>query len=186
MITQSHHDAVLQVLEEESIDVALDGQIRRSLCLSFPNDAAHFSRSRSWHGSSPAYSVILRQEQDVIAHVGVVDRTISAGSRALRVAGVMNVFVLPSHRGRHLVERVMRAAMQEAQRRGMDIGLLFCLPSLIPLYARMQWRDAPGHEVVRTEGGRDLPLPPGNIAMYFPLRLAELPPGTLHLRGNDW
>lgn len=41
-------------------------------------------------------------------------------------------------------------------------------------------------QFLTVEDGRELPLPPKNIAMWLPLRTPTFPDGPLHLNGNDW
>ena len=190
-----------RIVDESSMPPELDAAIRRGLCLSFPKDAEHFRLGRDWHGSGPAYSVVVldavpvvavpvgRQataSPEVVAHAGVVDRVIDAGGVPVRVAGVLNVFVVPSQRGRGLVHRVMSAAMAEAARRGFDCGLLFCVPELQKVYERTGWILLPPAQITRVAEGRELPLPEGNIAMFLPLARPDFPSGDIHLRGNDW
>jgi predicted N-acetyltransferase YhbS len=174
------------VVDEGEMSPELDAAIRRALCLGFPADAAVFARTRKWHGSSPAYSVVIRNGEEVLAHVGVVDRRVRFGGREVRAAGIQNVLVLPQHRGQHLSDLVMQVAQEEAARRGFDCGLLFCVPTLASLYARMGWL-ALASDVVRVDDdGALAPIPGKNIGMFLPLRLRHAPPGLLHLGGNDW
>lgn len=175
-----------RIVDERDMVPELDARIRDGLCVCFPNDREAFSQTRSWHGSHPAFSAILEEAGNVVAHVGVVDRTIRIDGSPVRAAGVMNVFVLPSHRGRGLSDVVMSAAMAEAARRGFDLGLLFCTRPLVAIYARMGWIliDNP---IVRIETGVECPLPEGNFPMFFTLRRQAVSTGAiLHLCGNDW
>ena len=200
------------IVDESSMPPELDAAIRAGLCACFPKDREHFAAGRDWHGSRPAFSAVVQEgvsvvasqtrqttasgqttapgadsPAQVIAHAGVVDRVIEAGGVPLRVAGVQNVFVVPARRGTGLVHRVMKAAMAEAARRGLDCGLLFCSPALVKVYARTGWRPLPPAPITRVDAaGRELPLPAGNVAMFFPLARADFPPGDIHLRGNDW
>lgn len=175
-----------RVIEEREMPGDMDAEIRRGLCLAFPDDASIFAKTRVWHGSAPAWSVILRRDGPVAAHVGVVDRTVTAGGAPVRVAGVMNVYVEAALRGGGLGKLVMRRAMEEAGRRGFDAGLLFCVRALEGFYASAGWTGLDGREVARVDGGREVPLPDKNMPMYHPLAAKEFPAGRLHLGGNDW
>jgi predicted N-acetyltransferase YhbS len=125
----------LSLIDERTMPAPVDAEIRRGLCICFPGDAALFSRSRAWHGSAPEFSVVLEDADRIVAHAGVVARTIGVGQTLLRVAGVQNVFVRPEYRGRGLSIRVVEAAIQEAAGRSFDAGLLFCVPALQSVYA---------------------------------------------------
>jgi GNAT superfamily N-acetyltransferase len=122
----------------------------------------------------------------VLAHAGIVQRTITAGGCPLRVAGVQNVFVLPEFRRQGLSGRVLQAGMEEAGSRGFDCGLLFCVPPLETLYAACGWTALGPREIVRTEEGRRQPLPGENVAMFYPLGVTTFPGGLIDLCGNDW
>ncbi|MGA2064466.1 MAG: GNAT family N-acetyltransferase [Thermoguttaceae bacterium] len=179
-------DAKAIVVDEARMPPDLDERIRAALCACFPADRAVFHRTRAWHGSPPQYSAVLEDAGRVIAHAGIVRRTITVGGAPLLVAGVQNVCVLPECRGQGLSDRVLQAAMDEARRRGFDCGLLFCVPALGPLYARGGWQGLGPREVVRVEEGREVPLSGENVAMFYPLRIAAFPGGPIHLCGNDW
>jgi len=71
--------------------------------------------------------VILEEQGEIVAHVGIVDRSMTVGGSTFASRGVQNVFVMPAYRGTRLSDRVMKAAMDEAERRGYDFGLLFCI-----------------------------------------------------------
>jgi GNAT superfamily N-acetyltransferase len=175
-----------RVVDESQMPAELDAEIRRGLCVCFPPDVPIFSVGRAWHGSAPVFSVVLDEGLQVLAHVGVVDRTIRVGQTSIRVAGVQNVYVLPEARGRGLARAVMVEAMNEAGRRGFDMGLLFCVPKLEKVYADCGWQSLGPRDVVRVEDGREIPIPAKNIAMFFPLTVAAFPDGLIHLCGNDW
>lgn len=175
------------IVDEASISGQHDAAIRRSLVLAFPAEAAGFASTRAWHGSNPSFSVVYEERDGtVLAHAGVVDRMVTAGEAPVRVAGIMNVFTLPAVRGRGFGKEILRRAMDEADARSFDIGMLFCDASLTAYYASLGWRESRGAEAVRVENGLRLPLPEKNAAMVFPLRLSALPGGTVHLGGNDW
>ncbi len=177
----------LRLIPEEAMTPDLDAAIRRGLCVCFPDNAADFSLTRSWHGSGPAWTALVEDDGLILAHAGAVDRVIRAGDRPLAVAGIQNVYVLPPHRASGLSNLVMKAVMEEAARRARDCGLLFCVPRLERLYSRMGWIALPADTpVVRVDGGVECPIPGKNIAMYYPLAQRDFPPGLIHLQGNDW
>jgi hypothetical protein len=97
------------------------------------------------------------------------------------------VFVLPDQRGKGLSDRVMVAAMKEAAAGHYDCGLLFCVPELEKVYARCGWKRLADVPVIRIDERRtEVPIPGKNIAMFYPLKVTEFPPGRIHLQGNDW
>ena len=81
----------------------------------------------------------------------------------------------------------MTVAMQEAGRRDVDLGILFCTPDLARVYGWLGWRLLKGRTVTRIdEEGHQQPLPAKNVSMFYPLRRAEMPAGDIDLLGNDW
>ncbi len=177
----------LKLLMNAEVNQALDSEIRRGLCESFPPDVEFFSKTRSWHGSYPAWIVFIDDNGKIAAHVGVVDRTVEISGRKLRVAGIQNVYVLGEYRGQHLCDKIMNRAMEEAAKQEFDCGLLFCVPGLTKVYARCGWTEFSPDRVIRTdEKGEKIPLPSKNTAMYYPLKIKSFPQGTIDLCGNDW
>lgn len=177
-----------QVIEESQMPMEMDAKIRRALGECFPNDAATFGGTRAWHGSAPFVTVVAVDEQgDVIGHMGLHDRTIDVGGVPVHVAGLQNVAIVPGHRKTGLLGKLMAITMGEAGKRNYDAGLLFCLPVLQRVYARVGWYEQPGRSVTRVdEHGVESPLPNNDVAMFYPLKLQSFPPGDIHLNGNDW
>ncbi len=176
----------VRIVDERDMSDRLDAAIRESLCACFPADREAFSHSRAWHGSGPAWSVLIERDGIVIAHAGVVDRTILAGGQRVRVAGVQNVFVLPEHRGCGLFRRIMSTVREEGRRRGCELGMLFCIHDIGILYERLGWRFIERDVTRIDENGCPQPLPEKNLIMIEPLSRTDLPPGDLLLQGNDW
>ena len=176
-----------RLVAEKSLTAAEDAAIRVALCRCFPAEREVFAKTRAWHGTFPTWSVLVERQDLVIAHAGVVEREILAGNQPVRAAGIQNVLVVPEHRKSALFRQVMSLAMDEARRRELDLGLLFCTVDLARLYAGLGWRLVQGRSVVRIDQqGRVEPLPAKNVTMFYPLRRAEIPPGDVHLLGNDW
>jgi len=177
----------LRIIDEACMDRATDMAIRDGLCVCFPANRDVFAQTRAWHGSAPAFTVLLEDDRRIIAHVGVVQRTIRVGEADLAIAGVQNVFVLPGFRGRGLADRVLAVAMADAMWRRLDAGLLFCLPALEKVYARCGWKTLPRRTVHATRAtGERYVLDDRNIMMFFPLLAREFPAGEIDLRGDDW
>jgi predicted N-acetyltransferase YhbS len=177
----------IRKVQEPDIDETLDARIKTSLCRCFPDNSDTFGKTRAWHGSYPSFSIVMEDRDDIVAHVGIVDRTVRVGDTSLRVAGIQNVFVLADYRGQGLCDVVMTMAMQEAEIQRFDAGLLFCIPELEKVYARSGWNVLRADKTLRIdEMGNEVTLPEYNIAMVYPLQIKEFPLGAIHLMGNDW
>lgn len=182
------NDITLAVYNNEDVDENLDRHIRNILVECFPHNTDHYSQTRAWH-SQPSWIVVgIAADGTVAAHCAMVERTISAGAppREIRVAGIQGFSVRPRWRKKNVSDDMMALAVSEAKKRGLDTGLLFCLPVLEKLYGRMEWRAIGDPVFVRDENERRVPLPEKNIAMIIPLNLDEFPSGTVDLMGPDW
>jgi predicted N-acetyltransferase YhbS len=177
---------VLEVIPEADITPDTDAAIRALLCVCFPQDEPAFSQSRSWHASDPSFSVVGRLHQRIVAHVGIVVRTIRVGQREVAVAGVQNLCVSPTHRGRGLAQAAMAHALDHARRRGLRFGLLFCVPELVPYYESAGWSRSDATITMLDETGQDSPLPEPNIGMHIAFGDESFPRGDIHLAGRDW
>ena len=177
----------IRLIRESDMPRELDAAIVELLCLANVPERDEFRRDgRGWHGVKPIYCVCVEIEGRPVAYVGIVDRVVRVGAEELRVAGVQNVSVHPDSRGQGLSIKALELAMSEADKLGFDVGLLFCTEALQRLYGKMGWVGVGKRPVVRVEGGRELPLPEQNVAMFLPLRVKTFPDGPIHLQGNDW
>ena len=187
---------IVRLIQETDITPAINAGLIELLCQANPQERALFTRDgRGWHGVRPSFCAVIEQDNQPIAYVAIVDRTIridpppsdlGVPPKFLRIAGPQNVSVHPSHRGQGLSLAALNAAMQHAAKENFDVGLLFCTPNLQRLYSKAQWQTLPATRITRTENGIDLPLPEHNIAMFLPLQVKSFPPGPIHLQGNDW
>jgi GNAT superfamily N-acetyltransferase len=189
----------LQIVDEREITSILDAAVRGLLCECFPADAETFSVRRAWNDVHPAFSVLAWHGDGLAGHVGVVEREIICGGVTdhakdavqVRVAGIQSLAVAQAWRRSGLSQRLMTVAMQEAKRRGVRFGLLFCLPKLERFYTDLGWRQIDRTVTMRDALGQSVPLPAKNIIMYLALgELAldgePLPSGPIDLEGRDW
>ncbi len=176
----------LELIEESDMPQEIDAAIKRLLGKCFPSNAEEFSRSRYWHGSAPAYTLIHRQGDEVVGQVGVVLRTIQCGGVSVDIAGIQSLAVSPQIQGTMLAWALMRRSMKEARKRGVPFGLLFCVPSLERLYAAMKWKRIDVVTTMCDEEGRAVPIPGKNIAMVLELAGRPFPEGDIDLQGADW
>ena len=181
--------STVEVLCASDISPVLDETIREGLVECYPEDREHFSRQRSWH-SSPDWIVVARTATGTVAaHLAIVERRITVGDNAVpvTVAGIQGVFVRPPWRKTGLIDRIMEAALDESHSRGLDAGLLFCLPVLAEkVYRRLGWLPLETTVFMTNHDDRRAPIPGKNITMTIPLCLASFPFGSIDLCGQDW
>jgi len=187
-MTTKHDDILFSLISEEDISSELDRAIRETLVVCFPADREYYQQ-RSWWHCIPLYRALGRNKKgEIVAHTAMVDRSLIVGATLfkVRVAGVQSFCVLPAYRGRGLSDKMMSIAMQEAQRRGFDAGLLFCQRHLETVYGRMGWsRLNAAVYMLDSEKNKTL-IPAKNISMFYPLRMKQFPPGDIDLAGTDW
>ena len=183
-----HNDISLRVIKEQDISPELDRAIRETLVVCFPADREYFQRQSWWH-CAPIYRVVGRDDKgSVVAHTAVVERTVIVGPNLskVRVAGIQSCCVLLSYRGTGLSDKTMSVAMEEANRRGFDAGLLFCLDQIETVYGRMGWSKLDADVYVADDKGGKALIPAKNITMFYPLKANQFPAGDIDLVGTDW
>lgn len=117
-------------------------------------------------------------------HVGLLQHTVVAGGRALRVCGVGGVVTaLESHR-KGYASRAMRFAGDfMCSEWAVDFGLLFCLDRLVPFYERLGWqRLTEPVEIEQPDGPIQSPM---NV-MILPCKAETWPTGRVKLNSFPW
>ena len=118
-------------LPDAAVDAAQDAKIRALLttCFTKPQDAV-FQTQRYFREPYPHRWIIEDDHGAFIAHVGVHDKTIAAGGRTYRIAGIAEVCVHPDHRGQGHVRRMLRHIHRWLARRGFVFAVLFGAPKV--------------------------------------------------------
>jgi len=176
----------LTIISEPEVTPAEDALIRALLCECFPDEIPTFSHTRYWHNSRPTFIVIYPEHDRVLGHVSVVVREISCDGRPVTVAGVQNVAVTPILRGTGLSHQLMREAMEEAAKRDIPWGMLFCVPALERFYSSLGWQKIEARVTMRDENGHRVPIDPKNITMVKKLAGTEFSAEDIYLEGPDW
>ena len=182
----------LRIVEETDVDPGLNDAIVDILAECFPHWRQVYGKQRKWRGNVPLFSLVLQDDGGsgwngrVYAHLCVVERRITVGGKELRIAGIANVGVLPEYRGKRHIGRLLRNAMKEAEKRNLDVGMLFAQEAVKKVYARNGWVEVGPREFIRTENGKKTGMPPDSAGMFFPLKKKRFPPGTVDLQGDKW
>jgi len=174
------------MLNESDITVELNTAIRQLLRACFPHRIEEYSHCRWFNNNTPDFTTIIADNNKVIAHVATIERMITVGAAAVRIAAVANVGVAPKYRGRGLCSKAIKAAMAEAKCRNYDAGLLFCQQHTAGLYARNGWIEIPGMQVTFMKNNKPTKLPSDRSVMFFPINLSEFPQGPADLNGPRW
>ena len=181
-------DFAYSVIDEAEISQELDRSIRHALAECFPADKEVFSRC-SWWYSRPSWRILAHtSKNELIGHVAIVERDVAVGPQrsVVRIAGIQSVFVRPAQRGKGISDRLLMIAMEEAARRNLDSGILFCVPKLEKVYDRTGWRKTDSSSYMLSDRHETVPISQKNITMIRPINNFDFPAGDIHLNGPDW
>jgi GNAT superfamily N-acetyltransferase len=131
------------------------------------------------------WRVLLWEDDLLVSHVGVMERTIDVGGQPVHVAGIRSVMTRPSHRGKGYASQAMdrTAAFIADELPKVEHGLLVCLDTRVPLYSRLGWQVVPDRVVYEQPQG--LTANPVNT-MVKPFRGRPWPAGEVNLKGLPW
>jgi aminoglycoside 2'-N-acetyltransferase I len=118
----------------------------------FPND--RIDQRAFWSGDGSFHALVFEGDR-LVAHAGVVDRTLHVGGRPLTAAYVEYVCAEP--RGRGYGTAAMRALADEIARRGYSLAALATTSQ--PFYERLGWRSWRGPTAYRAKDGSIVPTP---------------------------
>ena len=177
----------IEIIDEIDMSIENDEKIRDGLCISFPEDKDIFGKSRYWNGVVPELSIVLSDENLIIAHIAIVSREIMVGENAdLNIFGIQNVYVLPNYRGKGILNSIMYKALEVSTQRAFDCGLLFCLPSLEKVYEKYGWKSLSGQKIFEMDENGNKILKEKGLGMYYPVQVHVFPQGDINLMGRSW
>lgn len=79
----------------------------------------------------------------LLSYAAIFLREVRHAGTLYRLAGLGNVLTYPSFRQRGYGGRVVHAATDALDASGANVAALFCVPALIPFYARHGWEPLP-------------------------------------------
>jgi len=126
----------------------------------------------------------LEEDGRLVSHVGLLKHEVSAGGRAVVVAGVGGVVTVPEAQGRGHAQRGMRHAAEFFCREwGVEFGLLFCRDALVPFYGRLGWQLVEAPVVIEQPDG---PVESAMNVMVLPCDGRQWPEGEVRLQSFPW
>jgi hypothetical protein len=180
----------IRVIEDRDISADLDQAIRSTLVTCFPHHEKIYSKTRRNYTPLAWTVVAVADDGSAASLISVAERRMllpeSGGS--LWTAGIGTVSALPKYRKTGLIGHIMALVLEEADRRGYDIGMLFCKPPLVPVYSRMGWSvHEPPVTIIGTDGTPKVKNPTGeHFAMTRPLKIDPVPSEPVDAAGPDW
>lgn len=169
----------VELLLESRIDPTLDRAIRNYLTGIFPEWGPVFAERRAWHDASPVFTILARRHNEIVGHIGVVERTISScWNWRYLVASFQGVSVAPALRKTGLSILLLEKALAASVARGYPFAILFCREPLVHFYQRNGW-SLPDDSMIMWRD-RDLPIAMrSNCPMYRLLADVPLPEGPI-------
>ena len=176
----------IEIVEEDDIQPDEDLQIRELLRLCFPDWSNIFQQHRTWHNTPPIFSVLVREQGQIIGHIAVVVRTITTTwNFRYNVASIQGVCVAPDRRHVGLARLLLQEALHEAERRGFQFAILYCKEFLVSYYLSQGWKLSDDSVVMWNS--RDLPISMrSNCPMYYELGTVSFPEGPLDVHSPSW
>ena len=172
MQTEIHATPELTAADRQQLDAMLDR--------AFADE--DFDHQYYWAKND--WNLWLRFEDDIVSHVGVVDRTIAVGGLPLRVGGVGAVATAQAWRRRGCARQLMEtAAVFLCDQLHVAAGLLICGDKMVPYYGRLGWQAVPGPLLIDQPQGKVVMS--GNI-MVLLFSETPWPAGTIDLCGLPW
>ena len=121
---------------------------------------------------------------DLVANAGVLARTVDVGGAPIPVAGIGGVVCRPEARGQgHATAAVAAALTHGIESLGADFGMLFCLPKLVPFYARTGWQRLAASVLIEQSKGK---VPSPLEVMIKPPAGRRWPSGNVDVNGRPW
>jgi predicted GNAT family N-acyltransferase len=134
-------------------------------------------RPKDWH-------FIVEEDGHVLSHVGVMETSVRVGENDIKVGGIGGVVSVPEAQGRGNIRAAMsRAAEFMHDKLQVEFGMLFCLPRLVPFYARQNWQ--------LLSDPVEFEQPSGNVispfhSMVLPFDNRAWPAGEIKVGGLPW
>jgi aminoglycoside 2'-N-acetyltransferase I len=134
-------------------------------------------RPKDWH-------FIVEEEGHVLSHVGVMETSVRVGETDIKVGGIGGVVSVPEAQGRGNIHAAMsRAAEFMGDQLRVEFGMLFCLPRLVPFYARQNWQLL--NDAVEFEQPSGKVVSPFH-SMVLPFDNRAWPEGEVKVGGLPW
>lgn len=135
--------------------------------------------------ASPQWSVLLWDQDELVAKVGLLVREIISNGETKTIGGIGGVMTHPAKQGQGFASQAMREASRLFDEElNVSFALLFCLPHLVEFYKRLIWKPFQGTVFVEQPQGR-IEFS-ANGAMVFDVKEQAPLKGSIDLNGLPW
>ena len=142
------------IATEDLTGVQNDG-IQKLRSAVYPPEVLATLPGRLFTWASPQWSVLVWDEDELIAKVGLLVRDAFHDNAPKRIGGVGGVMTHPEKQGRGLASKAMREASRLFDiELNVSYALLFCRPHLVEFYKRLTWKPFEGKVFVEQPNGK--------------------------------
>lgn len=115
----------IEYIADDRVTELIDLQLRHLLSLCFVKERERFSQQR-YFLESPKHRYFVRDENDnIIAHVAVHEKSVLVGPQSYSVAGIAEVCVHPNNRKKGLVGILLKRIHTDMTNEKMAFSILF-------------------------------------------------------------
>jgi predicted acetyltransferase len=174
----------LEYIEDRNVDAALDAELRNLLSTCFTGKINEVFHHQRFFSEMPAHRWLARESDGrLVAHLALHDKLIGTTAGDLRVGGIAEVCVAPTHRGQGLVRRLLPLSDEWMIKEGVPFSTLF---GSRDVYGSSGYRQAdnPLRYLVKSTGAwREEPI---NGFLIKPYGSTPWPSGLIDLRGPKY
>ena len=151
----------------------------------YPPEVLATLPGRFFTWSSLQWSVLVWDEDEIVAKVSLLVRNIFHNDIPKRIGGIGGVMTHPAKQAQGLASKAMREAANRFNN-DLDVAyaLLFCRPHLVPFYGRLGWRPFEGKIYAEQPQGK-IEFS-ANGAMVLDIKVEAPLNGVLDLNGLPW
>jgi aminoglycoside 2'-N-acetyltransferase I len=137
-----------------------------------------------WTWAQDDWRLLVRVDNRMVAHVGIVERTCLVNGEPVKVGGVGGVGTHPDWRRQGLAALAMRKTADfMINRLEAEFGVLFCAHEMVPYYQRLGWKMIDAPVFFDQPGGKEQCNFP---VMFLPGTKHSWPQGDVDVCGYPW
>lgn len=175
----------IEFIETEKFSDIQKSALQNLRAVVYPPEVIETLPARFFSWASPQWSVLLWEQEELVARVGLVTREIQHNDSIKKIGGIGGVMTHPAKQGRGLASKGMKEAFKHFETElNVSFALLFCRPHLVDFYKRLSWKPFQGKVFVdQPQGKIEFTV---NGAMVLNVKEQAPLNGALDLNGLPW
>lgn len=117
-------------ISDRLVDEKLDLELRKLLTICFTKAQDVVFREHRHFKEPPYHRWMIRNDDELIAHITIHDKIIEADDRTFRIGGIAEVCVHPDHRGQGHVKTMLAEVHNWLEQQAFDFAMLFGNPDV--------------------------------------------------------